>query len=193
MWHNVKVVLRFLPCRHAVRCCAQSSSSQDTKAKTQVDEWGISLTSYQLQHQNEVKKEIKTYNIYNFFLLVFLSSCRVGSDRLAPAVAVLNPVEVNHAEWGGGDARGSVVVVLVDVQVEGGVAVHIVGGKARPQSLLDRLVCQPLLKLRGPTHIVDDALVAQTSRLVQYEAVTFKTMVREKLMVRECMINSEIE
>lgn len=52
------------------------------------------------------------------------------SNRLPSTVAILNPVQINHAEGGGGNARGSVVIVLVDVQVKGGVAVHIV----RPQT-----------------------------------------------------------
>lgn len=92
----------------------------------------------------------------------FSFRCCVVSNRLTPAVTVLNPVEVNHAERGGGDAGGSVIIVLVDVQVEGRVAVHIVRPKARSQRLLNRLIAQPLFKLRGPTHIVDDALLAQT-------------------------------
>lgn len=80
------------------------------------------------------------------------------SDRLAPAVAVLDPVQVDHAEGGGGDTRGPVVVVLVDVEVEGGIAVHVAGAETRPQSLLDGLISQPLLQLGRSTDIVNDAL-----------------------------------
>lgn len=87
----------------------------------------------------------------------------VESNRLPPAVAVLNPVQVNHAERGEGDARGPVVVVLIDVQVEGGVTVHVVGAETRPQSLLNRLIGQPLLHLSRATHIVDDALLEETN------------------------------
>lgn len=50
------------------------------------------------------------------------------------------------------------VIVLVYVQVEGGVAVYIVWPETRPQGLLNGLISQPLLQLRRPTHIVDDAL-----------------------------------
>lgn len=85
------------------------------------------------------------------------SSC-IGPHRLPAAVAVLDPVQVDHAEGGGGDARLPVVVVLVDVQVKGGVTVHIGGAQARAQSLLDGLSGQPLLQFGRAAHIVDDAL-----------------------------------
>ncbi len=65
------------------------------------------------------------------------------------------------------------VIVLIDVQVEGGVAVYVVGTETRPQSLLNRLVSQPLFQLRGSTHIVDDALFEGTntrSKLFNHQA-----------------------
>lgn len=55
------------------------------------------------------------------------------------------------------------VVVLIDVQVEGGVTVYVVRPETRPQSLLNRLVSQPLFHLRRSTHIVDDALFQGTN------------------------------
>ena len=79
--------------------------------------------------------------------------------RLPPAVAVLDPVQVDHAEGSGRDAGSAVVVVLVDVEVEGGVAVHVARPQAGPEGLLHRLVQQPLLQLTGAVHVVDDALV----------------------------------
>ena len=66
---------------------------------------------------------------------------------MAPAVAILNPVQVNHAERGRGNARCPVVIVLIDVQVEGGVAVNVVRPKTRTQSFLNRLIGQPLFQL----------------------------------------------
>lgn len=81
---------------------------------------------------------------------------------MTPAVAVLNPVQVNHTERRGGDARGPVVVVLIDVQVESGVTVYVVGSETGPQSLLNALVSQPLVHLRRSTHVVDDALFEGT-------------------------------
>lgn len=41
--------------------------------------------------------------------------CFTGSNRLAPAVAILNPVQVHHAERGWRNSRGPVVVVFVNV------------------------------------------------------------------------------
>lgn len=81
-----------------------------------------------------------------------------ATNRLSPAVAVLDPVQVDGAEGDGGDAGGPVVVVFVDVEVEGGVAVHVGRGLAGPQRLLYRLVGQPLLQLGRAAHVVDDAL-----------------------------------
>ena len=86
---------------------------------------------------------------------------------MTPAVAILNPVQVNHAERGGGDAGGPVVVVLIDVQIEGGVAVYVVRPETRSQSLLNRLIGEPLFQLRRPTHVVDDALLKAKKRMIQ--------------------------
>lgn len=63
---------------------------------------------------------------------------------MTPAVAILNPVQVNHAERGGGNAGSPVVVVLIDVQVEGGITVYVVRPETRSQSLQNRLISQPL-------------------------------------------------
>lgn len=52
---------------------------------------------------------------------------RRNIDRRASAVTVLDPVQVDHTEGAGGDARGPVVVVFVYVQVEGRVTVHVGG------------------------------------------------------------------
>ena len=79
-------------------------------------------------------------------------------NRLAPAVTVLDPVQVDHAEGGRSDARGPVVIVLVDVQVEGGITVHVGGSLTGPQRLLHRLVSQPFLQLGRAIHVVNDAL-----------------------------------
>ena len=57
------------------------------------------------------------------------------------------------------------VIVLIDVQVEGGVTVHVVRTETRLQSLLNRLVSQPLFQLRRPTHVVDDALYEETNTI----------------------------
>lgn len=85
------------------------------------------------------------------------------THRLTPAVAILNPVQVNHAEGGGGNAGRPVVIILIDVQVEGGITVHVVRPKTRPQSLLNSLIGQPLVQLRRSTHVIDDALFEETS------------------------------
>ena len=82
------------------------------------------------------------------------------AHRGPPAVAVLDPVQVDHAEGRRGDAGRAVVVVLVNVQIEGGVAVHVAWPQAGPQGLPHGLVQQPLLQLTGAVDIVDDALVA---------------------------------
>lgn len=82
---------------------------------------------------------------------------------MTPAVAILNPVQVNHAERGGGNAGGPVVVVLINVQVEGGITVYVVRPETRSQGLHNRLISQPLFQLRRSTHIVDDALFAGTN------------------------------
>lgn len=55
------------------------------------------------------------------------------------------------------------VIVLIDVQIEGGVAVYVVRPETRSQSLLNRLIGQPLFQLRRPTHIIDDALFKGTN------------------------------
>lgn len=83
---------------------------------------------------------------------------RRNIDRRASAVTVLDPVQVDHTEGSGGDARGPVVVVFVYVQVEGRVTVHVGRAQAGPQRLLDRLIGQPLLQFRRSTDVVDDAL-----------------------------------
>lgn len=44
---------------------------------------------------------------------------------LSAAVAVLDPVQVDHAEGSWGDARGSVVIVFINVQVKCGVTVNV--------------------------------------------------------------------
>lgn len=66
------------------------------------------------------------------------------------------------------------VIVLIDVQVEGGVTVYIVWPETRPQSLLNRLISQPLLQLRGSTNIVDDALFEGTNISSKLFLQTFK-------------------
>ena len=97
------------------------------------------------------------------------------SHCLASAVAVLDPVQVDHAEGGGRDAGGAVVVVLVDVQVEGGVAVDIVGPQTRPQRLLHRLVRQPVVQFGRSAHVVDDALSAHGGNPRQPRVTRFKS------------------
>lgn len=52
------------------------------------------------------------------------------------------------------------VVVLVDVGVEGGIQVHVVPLRAGPQSLLHGLVGQPLLQFGRGDHVVNDALAS---------------------------------
>lgn len=106
------------------------------------------------------------------------------SDRLTPAVAVLDPVQVDHAEGGGGDARSPVVVVFVDVQVEGGIAVHVVRAQTGPQSLLDGLVAQPLLQLGGSTDVVNDALLQArcTIRLCSIAASKLAVEMKRQLL-----------
>lgn len=80
-------------------------------------------------------------------------------DHLSPSrVAVLDPAQVDCAETVPGDARQPVVVVLVDVGVEGGVQVHVVPLPAAPQAVLHGLVGQPLLQPGRRDDVVDDAL-----------------------------------
>lgn len=80
---------------------------------------------------------------------------------MTPAVAILDPVQIDHAERGGGDARGPVIVVFIDVQVKGGITVYVVCPKTRSQSLLNGLISQPLFQFSRSTNIVNDALFAE--------------------------------
>lgn len=47
------------------------------------------------------------------------------TDLLSAAVAVLDPVQIDYAKGSWGDARGSVVIVFINVQVKGGVTVNV--------------------------------------------------------------------
>lgn len=60
----------------------------------------------------------KIQNIIKFvvhIIAAFLCSTFKGTNRLASAVAILNPVQVHHAERGWCNSRGPVVVVFVNV------------------------------------------------------------------------------
>lgn len=61
-------------------------------------------------------------------------------------VAVLDPAQVDSTEAVPGDARESMVVVLVYVGVEGGIQVDVVSLSASSQAVFHGLVSQPLLQ-----------------------------------------------
>lgn len=50
------------------------------------------------------------------------------------------------------------VIVLVDVGIEGGIQVNVVPLSTSTQAVFHGLIRQPLLQLGGSDHIVDDAL-----------------------------------
>lgn len=55
------------------------------------------------------------------------------------------------------------IIVFINVQVEGRVAVYIVWSETRTKSLLYHFISQPLIQFRRSTHIVDDALLDITN------------------------------
>lgn len=148
------------PCRHAVGGCAQSSSSKDTQSEAEGHQGRIPFAGHWLLRITKVtmSKEASNKNKQLSHLLSVRVTISKVPHRLTPAVAVLDPIQVEHAEGGVGDTRGPVVVVLINVQVESRIAVHVVGAQARPQSLLNGLISQPLLQLGRSTNIVNDAL-----------------------------------
>ena len=66
----------------------------------------------------------------------------------------LNPLEVDVAEAGSRHSRGAVVVVLIYVDVEGRVDLHVAALGQWLQSRLDARVGQPLVKLWWPHRVV---------------------------------------
>lgn len=78
--------------------------------------------------------------------------------RFSAAIAIFDPLQVHQTEGKGSDARCTVVIVFIYVQVEGGVTIHIGWAEAGPQRFLHGLVGQPLLQFGRAAHIVDDTL-----------------------------------
>ena len=77
---------------------------------------------------------------------------------LPPRCTELYPVEIDVAEASPRDARHAMVVILVYVDVERWVHLHVVSLTERPQSVLYAGVGEPLLQLRRPHRVVDDTL-----------------------------------
>lgn len=50
------------------------------------------------------------------------------------------------------------VIVLIDVGIEGGIQVDVVSLTTSPQAIFHGLISQPLFQFRGGDHIVDDTL-----------------------------------
>lgn len=61
------------------------------------------------------------------------------------------------------------VVVFVNVQVKGGITVHVVRPQTRSQSFLDGFIRQPILQLGGSVYIVDDALFVDKKNIHIYQ------------------------
>ncbi len=78
---------------------------------------------------------------------------------LSPSrVAVLDPAQIDSTETVPGDACESVVIVLVDVGIEGGIQVDVVPLPTPPQAVFHGLISQPLFQFGRSDHIVDDTL-----------------------------------
>lgn len=73
-------------------------------------------------------------------------------------VAVLDPAQVDPTETVPGDACKPMVIVLVDVGVEGGIQVDVVPLATGPQAVFHRLIGQPLFQFGGGDHVVDNTL-----------------------------------
>lgn len=113
------------------------------------------------------------------------SNPNVRDHYLSPSrVAVLDPAQVDCTEAVPRDACESMVVVLVDVGVEGGIQVDVVPLPASPQPIFHGLVSQPLLQFGGSDHIVDDTLRHQEGAMQLDEIeMTLYTILK-------CYINS---
>ena len=85
---------------------------------------------------------------------------------LPPRCTELYPVEIDVAEASPRDARHSMVVILVYVDVERRVHLHVVSLPERPQSVLYAGVGEPLLQLRRPHRVVDDTLRGTSQQAV---------------------------
>lgn len=73
-------------------------------------------------------------------------------------VAVLDPAQVDPTETVPGDACKPMVIVLVDVGIEGGIQVDVVPLTTSPQAVFHRLIGQPLFQFGGGDDIVDNTL-----------------------------------
>ncbi len=73
-------------------------------------------------------------------------------------VAVLDPAQVDSTETVPGDACESMVVVLVNVGIEGGIQVDVVLLCTSPQTVFHGLISQPLFQFGRGDNIVDNPL-----------------------------------
>lgn len=81
----------------------------------------------------------------------------LGSSR----IAVLDPAQVDPTETVPGDACEPMVVVLVDVGIEGGIQVDVVPLTTSSQAVFHGLISQPLFQFGGGDHIIDNTLRAE--------------------------------
>lgn len=91
--------------------------------------------------------------------LSLLKKTNIREHYLGPSrVAVLDPAQVDCTETVPRDACESMVIVFVDVGIEGGIQVDVVPLPTSPQPVFHGLISQPLLQFGGSDHIVDDTL-----------------------------------